>query len=136
MWRSSFLRHLRVHEDGPERPRKAARKSPNNENPPPANSVDIMQVSESTSIMLLNGMKVDIDHFGLESIRMASALCSLNGSSCQQIMEMDVDAIRQTDEQVVSSRSQQVQTLRKTPLDLSNCHVAQIHSALLQSAVV
>lgn len=136
MWRSSFLRHLRVHEDSSDRPRKAARKSPNDGNPAHANSVDVMQVSERTSIMLLNGMKLDIDHFGLESIRMASALCTLNGSSCQQIMDMDLNIIRQTDEQVISKRSHQVKALRSTPLDLSNSQVAQIHSLLMKSAVV
>lgn len=135
MWRSSFLRHLRVHEDNPDRPRKAARKTPNNEPRPPANSVDIMQVSEHTSIMLLNGMKVDIDHFGLESIRMASALCVLNGTSCPQILDMDLDVIRQADEQIIRNRIQQVRAYRSVPLNISN-QLDQANVALTQPAVI
>lgn len=134
MWRSSFLRHLRVHESNPDRPRKVLKKASERDMHPSANGVDVMQVSEHTSIMLLNGMKIDINHYGLESIRIASALCMLNGTACRQLLDMNVDDIRQADKHVINTRSHHVNAFKQRSLDLSNIHVTHIKSLIEQSS--
>lgn len=133
MWRSSFLRHLKVHDARPERPRKAHRKSADTSSDARSPSeVDVMQVSENASIMLLNGMKVEVDHFGLESINAAVALCRLNGTTCRELLDINVDAIRQADEQIVNTRHQYVNSTKQMPLNLSHVQIAHIHFLLSQ----
>lgn len=132
MWRSSFMRHLKVHETHPERPRKTmtSRRGTDSNGQPNAASIDVMQVSENTSIVLLNGMKLDVDHRKLESINTAVALCRLDGTACPELLDINVDVIRQSDEQIMAKRFQEVCEASNTFLDMRNPQVALIHRLL------
>lgn len=132
MWRSSFMRHLKVHETHPERPKKSvtSRRGTDSNGQPNSASVDVMQVSENASIVLLNGMKLDVDHGKLESINTAVALCRLDGTACPELLDINVDVIRQFDEEVMAKRVREVSEASKTFLDLRNPQVALIDRLL------
>lgn len=89
--------------------------------------VDVLKVSQNASIVLLNGIKVEVDHSGLESINTAVSLCKLSGSSCSELLDINVDVIRDQDERIMASRRRLVENTDKSPLDLNNPHIRHMH---------
>lgn len=128
------MRHLKVHEANAERPRKSPRRTTDGSDHPHPPSVDVMQVSENTSIVLLNGMKLDVDHRKLESINTAVALCRLDGTACPELLDINVDVIRQADEHRMARRCKQVSEAKKALLDMRNPQVALIDHLLSHSS--
>lgn len=131
MWRSSFLRHLKTHESRPERPRKVMRRSEDTRDVcTSSGNADVMKVPENASIVLLNGVKLDVNHHSLDSITTAVSLCRLGGSACRDLLDINVDVIRDSDENVIASRCQQVNKVSQTAVDTSDPHVAQLQQLI------
>lgn len=131
MWRSSFLRHLKTHESRTERPHKAMRRNGHPRDPRNAPSVDIMQISQNASIVLLNGIKINVDHHGLDSVNTAVSLCRLSGSTCNELLNMNIDVIREEDERSIASRYHYVENVKRAGLDFTNQHIAHLHQLVV-----
>lgn len=95
--------------------------------------VDVLKVSPSTSIVLLNGLKLDVDHFGLESINTAVSLCKLSGASCSPLLGINVDVIRDLDQRAIAARRLQVEKISKGPLNIRNPMIEQLQNLILST---
>lgn len=134
MWRSSFERHLKTH---------GARPKSNDEDPTPSGApdddgpvaCDVAEIKEpkTHSDVVINGVKFEVDHRCLQSITTAVSLCRLSHSDCTELLNIEIDGIRDAAENAIASRLQYVSKVKNSSVDLSDPNIEQLRRLIFRN---